>query len=156
MLTFTVHKSYCWTITGFEILLHYLQGVSDCLCCHMYCLCGNRITIFQTQTPQLFLSVALKFSYFSPQNPLEVEFAYFNNSPFCFVQHVTICSADRITMPLCSCWFLLHIYRIYANLVCTLFEVFLGPKNRVRIKIDGALDAHTKSETMISLSVGLL
>ena len=33
---------------------------------------------------------------------------------------------------------------------------FLGPKNWVRIRIDGALDAHAKSETMISLSVGSL
>jgi hypothetical protein len=36
------------------------------------------------------------------------------------------------------------------------FRGFLGPKTRVRIRIDGALDAHTKSETTISLSVGLL
>ena len=33
------------------------------------------------------------------------------------------------------------------------FRGFLSPKNRVRIRIDGALDAHTKSETTISLSV---
>ena len=33
------------------------------------------------------------------------------------------------------------------------FRVFLGPKNWVCITIDGALDAHTKSETTISLSV---
>ena len=33
------------------------------------------------------------------------------------------------------------------------FQGFLGPKNRVRIRIDGALDAHAKSETTISLSV---
>ena len=31
------------------------------------------------------------------------------------------------------------------------FRGFLGPKNWVRIRIDGALDAHTKSETTISL-----
>ena len=36
------------------------------------------------------------------------------------------------------------------------FRGFLGPKNRVRIKIDAALDARTKSETTISLSVGSL
>ena len=36
------------------------------------------------------------------------------------------------------------------------FRGFLGPKNRVRIRIKGTLDAHAKSETMISLSVGLL
>ena len=36
------------------------------------------------------------------------------------------------------------------------FRGFLGPKNRVRIRIDGALDAHAKSETVISLSVGSL
>ena len=36
------------------------------------------------------------------------------------------------------------------------FRGFLDPKNRVRITIDGALDAHAKSETMISLSVGSL
>ncbi len=34
------------------------------------------------------------------------------------------------------------------------FRGFLGPKNQVRIRIDGALDAHAESETMISLSVG--
>ena len=33
------------------------------------------------------------------------------------------------------------------------FRGFLGPKNRVHIRIDGALDAHAKSETTISLSV---
>ena len=44
-------------------------------------------------------------------------------------------------------------YRIYTNLVHTLFEVFLGPKNRVHIRIDGALDTRAKSETTISLSV---
>ena len=36
------------------------------------------------------------------------------------------------------------------------FWGFLGPKNQVRIRIDGALDAHKKSETTISLLVGLL
>ena len=34
------------------------------------------------------------------------------------------------------------------------FGGFLSPKNRVYIRIDGILDAHAKSETMISLSVG--
>ena len=34
------------------------------------------------------------------------------------------------------------------------FWCFLGPKNWVHIRIDGALDAHAKSETTISLSVG--
>ena len=34
------------------------------------------------------------------------------------------------------------------------FQGFLGPKNRVRIRINGALDAQAKSETMISLLVG--
>ena len=33
------------------------------------------------------------------------------------------------------------------------FRGFLGPKNWVRIRIDGTLDAHAKSETMISLLV---
>ena len=36
------------------------------------------------------------------------------------------------------------------------FRGFLGPKKRVRIRIDGALDAHAKLETTISLSVGSL
>ena len=36
------------------------------------------------------------------------------------------------------------------------FQGFLGPKNWVCIRISGALDAHAKSETMISLSVGSL
>ena len=36
------------------------------------------------------------------------------------------------------------------------FWGFLRTKNRVRIRIDGALDAHTKSETTILLSVRLL
>ena len=36
------------------------------------------------------------------------------------------------------------------------FRGFLGPKNRVHIRIDGALDTHAKSETTISLSVGSL
>ena len=36
------------------------------------------------------------------------------------------------------------------------FQGFLGPKNQVRIRIYGTLDAHAKSETMILLSVGLL
>ena len=34
------------------------------------------------------------------------------------------------------------------------FRGFLSPKNRVRIRIDGALDEHAKLETTISLSVG--
>ena len=66
-----MHKSYCRIVTGFEILLHYLWGVSDCLWCHLYCLRGNRIANFQTQTAELFLTVALKFPYFSPQNTME-------------------------------------------------------------------------------------
>ena len=33
------------------------------------------------------------------------------------------------------------------------FWGFLGPKNRVHIRIDGTLDAHAKSETTILLSV---
>ena len=33
------------------------------------------------------------------------------------------------------------------------FRGFLGPKNQVRIRIDGALDVHAKSETTILLSV---
>ena len=57
----------------------------------------------------------------------------------------------------------------YTSYMCSLFELpylressahpfrgFLGPKNRARIKIDAALDARTKSETTISLSVGSL
>ena len=36
------------------------------------------------------------------------------------------------------------------------FRGLLGPKNRVHIRINGALDAHTKSETTILLSVGSL
>ena len=36
------------------------------------------------------------------------------------------------------------------------FWGFLHAKNRVRIRIDGALDVHTKSETTISLLVGSL
>ena len=35
------------------------------------------------------------------------------------------------------------------------FWGFLRPKNRVRIRIDDAQDVHAKSETTISLSVGL-
>ena len=37
-----------------------------------------------------------------------------------------------------------------------LFQGFLHPKNRVRIRINGALDAHARSETTISLSVASL
>ena len=36
------------------------------------------------------------------------------------------------------------------------FRGFLGPKNRVRIRIDAALDVHAKSETTILLLVGSL
>ena len=36
------------------------------------------------------------------------------------------------------------------------FQGFLGPKNQMRIRIDGALDAHAKLETTISLLVGSL
>ena len=36
------------------------------------------------------------------------------------------------------------------------FRGFLGHKNHVRIRIDGALDMHAKLETTISLSVGSL
>ena len=36
------------------------------------------------------------------------------------------------------------------------FRGFVCPKNQVCIRIDGALDAHAKSETMISLSIGSL
>ena len=36
------------------------------------------------------------------------------------------------------------------------FWGFLGPKNQVRIRIDGTLDAHAKLEPTISLLVGLL
>ena len=34
------------------------------------------------------------------------------------------------------------------------FQGSLGPKNQVRIRINGALDVYAKSETTISLSVG--
>ena len=44
------------------------------------------------------------------------------------------------------------IYRIYVNLVHTIFEVFWVPKT-VHVRIDGALDVRTKSETTILLSV---
>ena len=47
-------------------------------------------------------------------------------------------------------------YRIYMNLVHHPFRGFLRPKNQVRIKIDGALDVHAKSETTISLLIGSL
>ena len=36
------------------------------------------------------------------------------------------------------------------------FQGFLGPKNQVCIRINGALDVCAKLETTISLSVGLL
>ena len=45
-------------------------------------------------------------------------------------------------------------YCIYANLMHILFEVFLGPKNQVCIRMDAALDVHAKSEITISLLVG--
>ena len=44
-------------------------------------------------------------------------------------------------------------YCIYAKSSVNAFRGFLGSKNQVRIRIDGALDVDAKSETTISLSV---
>ena len=53
-------------------------------------------------------------------------------------------------------WIVLNILLYLRESSVHPFRGFLGPKNRVLIRIDGALDAHAKSETMISLSVGSL
>ena len=45
---------------------------------------------------------------------------------------------------------------IFTRISAHPFRGCLGPQNRVHIRIDGALNAHAKSETTTSLSVGSL
>ena len=57
-----MHKPYCSTIAGFDILLQNIQRCSNFQCFHLYCLAleGNFVHFYSTNS-SIFSSVALQF-----------------------------------------------------------------------------------------------
>jgi len=80
-LTLITYKSYCPTITGFEIWPQYLQGLSNCHCLYSYCVCGNGKAMFQ-------------FFWYLIQGFFEngIEVSLLGPTKYCFVQHPTFFS----------------------------------------------------------------
>lgn len=83
-LTLITYKSYCPTITSFEIWPQYLQGLSNFHCLYSYCVCGNEKAMFQ-------------FFWYLIQNFFEngIEVPLLGPTIYRFVQHLKFFSMTR-------------------------------------------------------------
>lgn len=83
-LTLITYKSYCPTITSFEIWSQYFQGLSNIHCLYSYCVCGNETAMFQ-------------FFWYLIQNFFEndIEVPLLEPTIYCFVQHLKLFSMTR-------------------------------------------------------------
>jgi hypothetical protein len=109
---FTMHKSYCPTIRGFDMFLQDFQRCSNFQFLHLYCVWHWEVIFlhFCSRNFRTFLSVTLKLPCWGPWKAIWDESDAFSNSDvFVFSSTILSVPSQGISVLCHSCWFLQHV-----------------------------------------------